>query len=151
MTKVHILLIEDDPAVARSLQDGLEREGYSVVQAADRDEGIAKLQAEKPAVVLIDHELEGDDGVEVLKQIKKLDAGCEVVLLTPGGEVEVAIEVLRAGALDYLKKPIDIEQLSIALGRARERRNQVRTSGSGLPSLPSLRLCCCWCWAVRLR
>jgi FixJ family two-component response regulator len=64
-----------------------------------------------------------------LQKVRKSDPACEVILVTPGGEIEAAIEVLRAGALDYLRRPVDVEQLKIALGRARERRLQRQDAG----------------------
>ncbi len=109
------------------IQHVAERDEFELLQAADRADGLATLRAQQPSVVLVDHELEGDDGVEVLKEIRQIDPGCEVILVTSGGEMDAAIEVLRAGALDYVRRPIDGHQLGLALGRARERRGQRQT------------------------
>jgi DNA-binding NtrC family response regulator len=105
----------------------LEREGYGVVSAAGREDGLKALQSSRPAVVLVDHQLEGSRGLALLKEVREIHPSCEAILVTPGGEMEAAIEALRAGALDYLRSPVDLEQLRIALGRARERRQQRRT------------------------
>lgn len=106
----------------------LEREGFESIYAATGAEGLAAVRAHGPAVVIVDHQLQDDDGVDVLKRVRSLEPLCEVVLVTPGGEMEVAIEVLRAGALDYLRHPLDLDQLSVALGRARERRRKPKTA-----------------------
>ncbi len=100
----------------------LEGDGYKVLRVDNGTQGLEILQAESPMVAIVNHELEDGDGVDVLKQICAKHSSCEAILVTSGGEMEAAIEVLRAGALDYLHRPVDIELLRVALGRARERR-----------------------------
>jgi DNA-binding NtrC family response regulator len=119
-----MLLIGEGLAADTATRSFVERQGYEVITADNRTAGIERLGADRPSVVMIDHQLDEDDGVEVLKQVRKADPTCEAILVTPGGEMEVAIEALRIGALDYLKRPIDTDLLGIALGRARERRSQ---------------------------
>jgi DNA-binding NtrC family response regulator len=100
----------------------VKQEGYQLLTADNKQDGLVLLNKEQPAIVMVDHKLEDDDGVNVLKEIRKQMPRCEVVLVTPGGEVEAAIEVLKLGALDYLRQPIDAGQLRVALERARERK-----------------------------
>lgn len=119
-----ILLIGPKLTQDEAVNQFIGREGYETIHAADRERGIHSVNEDKPVVVMVDHNLENDNGLEVLKEIRQLDKRCEVILVTNGGEVDVAIEVLRAGALDYLRRPIDVELLRVALGRARERRAQ---------------------------
>lgn len=119
-----ILLIGEALSSDEPLLRFIEREGYEALEARDRASGLKKLGAEKPTVCLVYQDLDDDDGVDLLKEIRRADSRCEVILVTSGGEVDSAIEVLRAGALDYLHKPIDMELLRVALGRARERREQ---------------------------
>jgi len=119
-----LLLIGDELAADEDMQRFVEREGYRVIKVPDREEGLEVLRSERPAVVMVDHELGEDDGVEVLKEVREADPACEVILVTRGGEAQAAIEVLKAGALDYLHRPVDTEQLRVALGRAVERRMQ---------------------------
>jgi len=121
-----MLIIGEDLAHEKEILRFFERQEYQVLSASGLDDGLAKLQREQPSLVMVDHDLEGMDGVEVLKRVRETAPACEVILVTPGGEIEAAIEVLRAGALDYLRRPVDVEQLQIALGRARERRLQRR-------------------------
>ena len=109
-----------DAAIARLL----EREGWTIERADTKDAGFAAVRELRPSVVILDQQVEEEDGLELLKHVRALDPSCELILVTEGGEVEAAIEVLRAGALDYLRRPLDEEQLRIALGRARERRPQ---------------------------
>lgn len=98
-----------------------ERDGFTLVRAANCDEARKAVRSTRPLLAIIDHRLPDGDGVELLKELRQLQPGCEAILVTPGGEIEDAIEVLRAGALDYLRQPIDANRLHIAFGRARER------------------------------
>jgi len=123
-----ILIIGTEVPISDDLRQSIEREGYEILTASDRKQGVQHLREHHPVVVLVEHPLGDDNGVDVLKELMEIDPKCEVILVTAGGEVEIAIEVLRAGALDYLQKPVDIKQLLIALGRARERRHQRRAS-----------------------
>jgi FixJ family two-component response regulator len=102
----------------------VEREGFEPVMVATAAEALEVARNEAPAVVLIEHKIPDGDGVELLKIMRARYPSTEAVLVTPGGEVEPAIEVLRAGALDYLQFPIDLQQLAVSLGRAKERRLQ---------------------------
>lgn len=102
----------------------LERAEYEVLRAKGRNDGLDMLRADEPTVVMVSHELAGDDGVAVLKEIREAHLACEVILITSDGGMDAAIEVLQSGGLDYLRRPIDSKQLELALGRARERRQQ---------------------------
>lgn len=102
----------------------LDREGYEPVGATTRAEGLAALHAAQANVVIIEHEAGDRSALELLGEVRATRPGCEVILVTPGGQIDVAIASLRAGALDYLKLPVDLEQLRVALGRARERRQR---------------------------
>ena len=119
-----LLVIGDELAKDAELRRFLERDGYEVLQATDRKQGFEMLASNQPTIVIVDQQVEKSDGIEVLKQVRQASKACEVILVTPGGEIEDAIEVLRAGALDYLRRPISMEHLHIALGRADERRTQ---------------------------
>jgi DNA-binding NtrC family response regulator len=120
-----VLLIGSELNEDAQLKRFLEREGLVVIEAIDQKEGLVAARNEQPFIVLIDHRLpDQGDGVEVLKAVRQASPASEVVLVTTGGEMQAAIEVLRAGALDYLHRPLDTKLLRVALGRARERRPQ---------------------------
>jgi len=121
-----ILIVEAGLASDERVLRFLEREGYEVLTAKDGQEGVRMLQAAQPSVAMVDHHLGAQDALELLKEFRETNPLCEVILITPGGEMDVAIEALRAGALDYLRRPVDLEQLGIALGRAKERRQHRR-------------------------
>lgn len=110
--------LAEDPELMRLAQRG----EVQLEHASGRTDGLAAVRARHPDVVLVAHDLGDDDGVDVLKAVKSAARTSEAVLVTARGDVDAAIEVLRAGALDYLSHPIDRQQLALALGRAAERR-----------------------------
>lgn len=121
-----LLMIGETLAEDAEITRFVELQGYEVCHASNRECALDMVRAEQPAIVMVDHVLGDEDGVEVLKAVRELNSACEVILVTAGGEMDIAIEVLRAGALDYLRRPVEKEQLRVALGRARERR-KIRT------------------------
>lgn len=125
-----LLLIGEQVAGDGDAERVAQHEEYEIHKAKDREEGLQVFRAEQPAVVIIEHPLGEQDGVEILKEICDVEPTCEVILVTARGEMEIAIDALRGGALDYLRLPIDPEQLRVALGRARERRNNKKVSES---------------------
>jgi DNA-binding NtrC family response regulator len=122
MDKLLVIGMElaDDADVERLVK----HEGYEVLEAAGREEGLGLFRAERPAVVILDDRIGEDSGVGLLRELREEDPSSEVILVTSGGDMEVAVDALRAGALDYLRRPIDRDQLRLALGRARDRRGK---------------------------
>ncbi len=119
-----LIMIGEDLANETEVLRFLEREGYQVIKTEGREDGLDVLRNERPEIAIVDHRLKDGDGVEVLKEVRRAVPACEVILVTSGGEMEAAIEALRFDALDYLRRPIDLEQLRVALGRAVEKRKQ---------------------------
>lgn len=114
-----VLLIEDDSFARKNLMRVMRKEGYTVSGARDGLEGINAFKEEKPDIVITDVKMPKIDGLEVMHRIKELSPETEVILITGHGDVDMAIFALREGALDYIKKPIDIDQLLLSLGRAK--------------------------------
>jgi DNA-binding NtrC family response regulator len=120
-----VLLVGEALCGDGDLRRVIEREGFAVTGAAGREEALHALAAAAPAVAIIEHGPE--DGLDLLRDIRAAFPACDVILVVgQGGEIELAIDALRAGALDYLRRPLDHEQLRLALGRAKERRPQKR-------------------------
>lgn len=119
-----LLLIEDDAAINSSLKKILDKEGFKTITAADGKEGMDKFHSEHPEIVITDLKLPHMDGLQVMEQIKKENPDVEIILITGKGDYEVAIAALQKGATDYLKKPIELEDLLLALGRCQENLNK---------------------------
>jgi two-component system, NtrC family, response regulator HydG len=119
-----ILVIDDEEKLRSFLNRALTRLGYEVRTAASGEAGV-KAYLEDPAeLVLTDLKMGDLDGIEVVRQIRAEDAGAVIIVMTGYGSVETAVEAIKAGALDYLPKPMDMDHLEIVLRRALEGRRQ---------------------------
>jgi two-component system NtrC family sensor kinase len=116
-----ILLIDDEEDIVRVLSMSLKSEGYDVVSALSGKEGLDVFKKESPDIVLTDIKMPGMDGIEVLKEVKKINSETEVIIITGHGDIDTAIEALQYGASDFINKPVRDEALSIALDRAIEK------------------------------
>jgi DNA-binding NtrC family response regulator len=125
-----LLIIGEGIDQQGQLQRMIEREGFEVLEVNGTAQGLTEVARHRPDVVIVNEPAGSDSGVELLKEVQRAHTGAEVVLVTNGGEMSTAIEVLRVGALDYLRRPVNAEQLRIALGRARERRSLRQPTGS---------------------
>lgn len=118
-TAKQILIVEDDIALNRMLCDQLKRLGLKPSGVRSLAEADAALQAREPALVLLDIRLPDAKGLEAISHFRDV---CPVVILTAFGSVDQAVEAVRAGASDYLIKPISIARLEIAINHAIEAR-----------------------------
>jgi DNA-binding NtrC family response regulator len=126
------ILIVDDEANARSaLAELLREDGYVVETAADGFKAIGKLADFNPDVVLTDLKMPGMSGLELLEKARARDPHCVVLVATAYGAVDSAVAAMRAGAADFLGKPVDVERLALVLQRELERR-ELRREAEGL-------------------
>jgi diguanylate cyclase (GGDEF)-like protein len=109
--KGKILIVDDAPDTLEIIQKLLRYEGYDVALASTGEEGVKKAQEEKPDVVLMDINLPGIDGTEALRRIRILNPLQCVIMLTAFATVENAIQALKEGASDFVKKPFENEHL----------------------------------------
>ncbi len=106
-----ILLIEDDAAIASSLECVLAAEGWAVTRAARGDDGLAIAQQQPFDLVLTDLKLPGTGGLEIVRRLHAARPRLPIVLMTAHGTTETAIEAIKFGAFDYLLKPFDMGEL----------------------------------------
>jgi DNA-binding NtrC family response regulator len=122
MSKSGRILVVDDEVNARTaLAELLRDEGYDVETAADAFKALGKHEAFAPHVVITDLKMPGMDGLELMKKLRALDDAPAVIVMTAFGEVTTAVEAMRAGAIDYLVKPVNFEELLVVLARVLER------------------------------
>jgi PAS domain S-box-containing protein len=119
--KPKILLIDDEEAIIRVLSMSLRSDGYEVITANNGRDALRLFEMESPPIVLTDIRMPGMDGLELLRQIKRLRSGAEVIIITGHGDLDAAIEALQCGASDFINKPVRHEALSVALARAEEK------------------------------
>jgi len=109
-----ILIVDDEPGVRESLKFSL-RDIYTLDFASTGKEAIEKVERNIPDLVILDIILPDKDGIDVLKEIKSIDGNIPVIMLTAVSRVKIAVEAMKAGAIDYLTKPFDIEELLIVI------------------------------------
>ncbi len=124
-----ILVIEDDPAVARGLQDGLEREGFAVVWKDRGGEGIAYVRDHHPQLIILDVRLPDGSGFDFCRQIRGLGLTQPILMLTVQRDEIDKVLGLEMGADDYLTKPYGLREL-LARVRALLRRSHGQLSAS---------------------
>jgi DNA-binding NtrC family response regulator len=124
---MHILLVDDQANMRRSTAFVLEQDGHTVHEAASRAAALSILASTDIDVVVTDVRMEGNqDGTALLRAVKTRHADTEVIIVTAFGTIADAVDAMRAGAYDYLTKPIDPGRLLITVQRAGERRALAR-------------------------
>jgi DNA-binding NtrC family response regulator len=122
--KAKVLVIDDDADSLASFATALRRDGFDVHPFADPKEGLAHLASEGGDVVLTDLKMPGITGMEVVRRVVLENPAVPVVIVTAFGTVESAVEAIRAGASDYLLKPVGIPQLRAAVFKAVKERSK---------------------------
>jgi len=117
-----ILIIDDQETLCYFLTESLEEKGYQAIAAYTAAEGLEVVTRQQIDLVLLDLKLPDGDGLDVLYEIRKADSSLPVIVLTGHAGVESAVQAMKLGAYDYLEKPINLEELSIAAAKALESR-----------------------------
>ena len=119
-------MIEDEPVLARSLARALERTGHETRVCGSGEAGVAAVREAVPDLVLLDIRLPDGSGLDFLAHILAASPGVPVILMTAYGSVKDAVEAIRRGAVDYLQKPLDLEELRLLVDRVLERQRRDR-------------------------
>ncbi len=117
-----ILLVDDQSSMRLTLTALLKSAGHTLNQAATGADALDKISKNDFDVVITDLKLDTISGMDVLKASKAQNPQTEVIMLTGYGSIESAVAAMKAGAIDYLTKPVDNEELTLALARAQERQ-----------------------------
>jgi DNA-binding NtrC family response regulator len=134
MSKIHkprILIVDDDPSARSALEQLLGGEGYVVDAAEDGVAALAIAEERPPDVVVTDLDMPNMNGMDLLKKLREQDGDLPVIVATSLQDLGAAVQAMRAGAEDYLTKPIDFDALTVAVERALERRD-VRVEAENL-------------------
>jgi two-component system NtrC family response regulator len=130
-----ILVVDDDDSLRRVTQLQLEEAGHLVLAASNSTDALAIIEEDPPALVITDLKMPGLSGMELLNKIRSSHPEITVVMITAFGTVQTAVEAMKAGAYDYITKPIDYEELVLVVSRAMERQRlveEVRTLRTSL-------------------
>jgi two-component system response regulator HydG len=120
--KARILVVDDDPGTVNALETLLRQSGYDVRTAEDGQHALERFADSAADLVVADVNMPKMSGIELLKELRKQDSGLPVIVCTASGDVAVALEAMRAGAQNYLTKPVEIAALVIAIERALQGR-----------------------------
>ena len=141
MKKFTILTIDDEENIRNGLADNFELEGYNVKQAASGKEGLSLIAAGGIDLVITDLRMDGITGEEVVQKVTTEHPGIPVIVLTGHGSIDDATAALKAGAFDFLTKPLDLDHLNIVVKNAlrgkilaeqnRELKEKLKKSSSG--------------------
>ena len=122
-SKARILVVDDEPSARSGLEKLLRQDGYEVDSASEGPLALALASERPPDVVVTDLKMPKMDGVELLRKLREQDPDLPVIVVTAFGDVASAVGAMRAGAEDYLTKPVDFDALALAIERALERRD----------------------------
>src|ERR1700744_506898 len=128
-----ILIIDDDMDMCNLLGRFLQKKGYETEASHSGGKGIAKFKESKFDVVLCDFRLGDKEGREVLKEIKNVDPYAIVIIITGYSDIKTAVDVIKAGAFDYITKPLIPEEGLNVIGRALQQSSE----GNSDPSRPA--------------
>ena len=115
MSAGHILVVDDEPSMRRYLQTVLELDSFTVTTAASGEEAIERVQQQTPDLVLLDLVLPGCDGIETLKRIREIRPATKVVMISCVRDTRKVAQAMRLGALDYLSKPVQKDEMDEVL------------------------------------
>ena len=110
-----LLIVDDDNLFRDRLARAMEKKGFQVIQAESVKKGISQAQNTSPAFAVVDLRLGDGSGLEVIKEIRKFKKDSRVVMLTGYGNIPTAVAAVKAGAIDYIPKPADADDVENAL------------------------------------
>ncbi len=120
-----ILIIDDERSIRRTLKEILEYEGYKVEEAEDGMEGMVQIKTKKFDVVFCDIKMPKMDGMEVLENASKLRPDLPIVMISGHATMETAVKAVKAGAFDFIEKPLDLNRLLITVRNALDKSNLI--------------------------
>jgi len=131
----HILVIDDETNIRTMVRLALQHIGHTVETAADGSEGLEKFSADgKYDLVLLDQRMPGMEGLDVLREIRRTDRQTKVIMATAFGTIDLAVEAMKSGATDFLRKPFTAETLR---GAVQVALNEPLPAAASVPSKSS--------------
>ena len=110
-----LLIVDDDNPFRQRLARAMEKKGFLVTQAEGVKSGLDSVKSKKPAFAVVDLRLNDGNGIEVVKEIQKNNSESRIIMLTGYGNIPTAVAAIKEGAIDYLAKPADADDVEKAL------------------------------------
>lgn len=123
-----VLVVEDEADLRFAIRRFLEHRGYAVVEAASVEAATSWLRAQAPDIALVDHNLPDGDGLEVLRNLKRLAPGVPALMLTGHGSIELAVAAIKEGAHQFLTKPVKLDVLALMVERLLDSERALRAN-----------------------
>ena len=120
VTMTNILVIDDNYKIYKSLELNLKKEGFLSCDARNSKDAIALMYSEKPDLILLDLALGEENGLDLLREVQKIDSTIPVIMITGYGTLESAVKAIKLGAFDFLEKPLQFEKLLSTINNALE-------------------------------
>ena len=121
MSRETILVVDDEESIRKSLVDIFTDEGYEVLTAGSGADGVEMLRKSQPALAIIDVVLPRSDGIEILRQFKEIRPTMPVIMISGHGTIDITVKAMKAGAADFIEKPLTLDRLSLAVQTALRR------------------------------
>ena len=119
-----LLIVDDDNPFRDRLSRAMEKKGFSVSQAEGVKKGIELIKLKKPAFAVVDLRLGDGNGLEIVKELQASNSDCKIIMLTGYGNIPTAVAAIKEGAIDYLAKPADADDVEKALLADRDKKAQ---------------------------
>ena len=120
MSETRILVVDDEHLIRWTLQKNLEKAGYGVLLAETGEEALQKIREEAPDLALLDINLPGMDGFEVLEKALQIDQSIIPIMITAFEDVDCVVKAMKFGAFDYIAKPFDFNKVQLSINKALE-------------------------------
>lgn len=124
---IRVIVIDDDTAIRDLLETVLTRDGFEVTTLDDPTRADAEIRAGRFHLCLLDIMMPGQDGIETLRKIRKIDKDLAVVMVTGYPSLDSAVQSMKLDALDYLRKPFTVEELRAVVERVLKKKGLSRT------------------------
>ena len=132
-SRITVLVVDDDRAFCQAMAGSLRRRGFAVVVAHSYEDALAEAEAWSPDRAVVDLRMPGRGGLELVRELLAIDPATRIVVLTGYGSIATAIEAIRIGAVHYLQKPADADQILVAFDP--DNNTATTNEGADVPSL----------------
>ena len=126
----NVLIVDDEESICWGLSRLLQSEGHEASVASSAEEALDRISRSPPDLIVMDVRLPGMDGLAAMRQLRAQGDEVPIVVITAFGNLETAVGAMKAGAIDYLPKPFDLEQAAMVIRRALSRTSRGRSGGN---------------------